>query len=304
MAVKSFNNIVSNSPGSKFTIEKNRYLLYVSLTCPFAQRALIARQIKGLEDYFPLVHTHFSLDSNGWRFATKEELASVPEGDIKYGSAEPVYGFDRISKLYNKANPEYEGRWIVPALWDKKEETLVNNESAELVRFFNTEFNEVLPEKYAKVDLYPKELQLDIELFNEQFGDKVAQGFFKATFASNKEDFEAGYKLLIDELKKVDTELAERQKKGLFFAVGSQVTEADIKLFTSIVRLGRLYYKEYDAQRLSIGKDYPHVHKWLKNLWEIPAFKDTTSFTQLTDSAESRSGHKVSEKIESVLDLA
>lgn len=303
MSVKSFNNVISKG-GPRFPVEKNRYNLYVSFTCPFAQRAAIVRQLKGLEEYLPLVHTHYSLDSKGWRFPTKEELSSVPEGDITLGTVEPNYGLERISELYFKANPDYEGRWTVPALWDKKEETLVNNESGEMVRFFNTEFNDFLPEDYKHVDVYPKELQLQVELFNEQFGDAVGKAFFKTSFSQNKDDFEAGYKALLEELKKVDKYLEERQEKGLFFAIASQLTEADIKLFTSVVRLGRAYYNDYEAQRFSLAKDYPNLHKWFLNLYKIPAFKDTTDFVQLTKSAESRSGKTVSEKFESVLDLA
>lgn len=303
MSNKSFNSIISKT-STRFPIEKNRYNLYVSFTCPFAQRAAILRQLKGLESYFPLVHTHYSLDSKGWRFATKDELSSVPEGDITYGTAEPNYGFERISKLYLKANPNYEGRWTVPALWDKKNETIVNNESGEIVRFFNTEFNEVLPEKYAGVDIYPKELQLDIDLFTAQYGDPLASAFFKATFASNKEDFSAGYKNFLETLLKVDKALGETQQQGLLYAVNPQLTEADIKLFTTVVRLGRIFYNDYGPQRFSLAKDYPHIHKWLLNLYKIPAFKDTTDFKQLTNSAESRLGKTVSESYESVLDLA
>lgn len=303
MSNKSFNNIISKA-STKFPIEKNRYNLYVSFTCPFAQRAAILRQLKGLEAYFPLVHTHFSLDSKGWRFATKEELSSVPEGDITYGTAEPNYGFERISLLYFKANPNYEGRWTVPALWDKKNETLVNNESGEIVRFFNTEFNDVLPEKYAEVDIYPKELQLEIDLFTAEYGDQLASSFYKTTFASSKEDFSTWYNNFLETILKVDKAFAETQQKGLLYAVGSQLTEADIKLYTTVVRLGRIFYNDYGALRFSLAKDYPHIHKWLLNLYKIPAFKDTTDFKQLTNSAESRLGKTVSEKYESVLDLA
>lgn len=303
MAIKSFNNIISKAPNAKFPIEKNRYLLYVSFTCPFAQRAAIVRQLKGLEEYLPLVHTHFSLDSKGWRFATKEELASVPEGNIKYGTAEPVYGYERISQLYHKANPDYEGRWTVPALFDKKEETIVNNESGEMVRFFNTEFNEVLPEKYAKIDVYPAELQKEIEEFNEKYGDPVTMGFVGASFAKTSEEFQTAFNTVLEKLSALDERLAETQKNGLLFLVGSQVTEADIKLYTSIVRLRRIYYRDEEVKPISIAQDYPHLHKWLKNLWLIPAFKDTTDFGQLTDSAEFRQGKKLSGSYESILGL-
>lgn len=303
MAIKSFNNIISKAPGAKFPIEKNRYLMYVSLTCPFTQRALIARRLKGLEEYFPLVHTHFSTGPKGWRFATKEELASVPKGDIKYGSAEPLYGLERLSELYHKADPEYEGRWTVPVIFDKKEETIVNNESGEMVRIYNTEFNEHLAEKYAQIDLYPEILRDDIEAFNTQYANPITSGWVKAVYASNQESFEKGLKAVLEKLSALDQHFAESQKKGLLFLVGSQVTEADLKLFTPIVRLGRIYYYDETVKPISIAKDYPNVHRWLKHLWLIPAFKDTTDFGQLTDFSEDRYGKKLSRSFEASLDL-
>lgn len=303
MGIKSFNNIISKGPGARFPVEKNRYLLYVTFICPYAQRAAIVRQLKGLEEYLPLAHVNHQLDSNGWRFATKEELASVPEGDTRYGTADPLYGFERINQLYKKASSEYEGRWTVPALWDKKEETIVNNESGEMIRFFNTEFNEVLPEEYSKIDIYPQELQAQIDKFLESVADVVAQKAYKTAFAGSEDDFQDAYSALLEALKSADEHLAQSQANGLQYAVGSSVTEADIKLYTLTVRLSQAYYKGYDAKVVSLARDYPHLHKWLKNLYQIPAFKDTTDFLKLTLGAESRIGHPRSEKFEAVLDL-
>ncbi|QWW22041.1 hypothetical protein CA7LBN_000787 [Candidozyma auris] len=267
---------------------ENRYLLYVTFICPYAQRAAIVRQLKGLEEYLPLAHVNHQLDSNGWRFATKEELASVPEGDTRYGTADPLYGFERINQLYKKASSEG---------------NIVNNESGEMIRFFNTEFNEVLPEEYSKIDIYPQELQAQIDKFVESVADVVAQKAYKTAFAGSEDDFQDAYSALLEALKSADEHLAQSQANGSQYAVGSSVTEADIKLYTSTVRLSQAYYKGYDAKVVSLARDYPHLHKWLKNLYQIPAFKDTTDFLKLTLGAESKIGHPRSEKFEAVLDL-
>lgn len=163
----SFREFISSKPGARFPPEAGRYHLYVSFACPWAHRTLITRRLKGLTSIIGLSVVHWHMDDKGWRFPTKEELKTLKtEDDISLGTPDHNYDFSRLRELYFKAEPDYEGRFTVPVLWDKKEGTIVNNESAEIIRMLNTEFNSILPSEYAEVDLVPKDLESQIDELN------------------------------------------------------------------------------------------------------------------------------------------
>ena len=151
--------------GGQFPPEKDRYHLYVSYACPWATRALILRKLKGLEDIIPLTVVSPRLGADGWPFASTDPF---PGAD-----ADPLYQSQHVKDLYLRADPNYSGRFTVPVIWDKKQHTIVNNESSEIIRMLNTEFNAIIPEDKAKLDLYPAPLRKEIDEVNEWVYDQI-----------------------------------------------------------------------------------------------------------------------------------
>jgi glutathionyl-hydroquinone reductase len=159
----SFRNFIQ--AGGQFPPEKDRYHLYVSYACPWATRALIVRKMKGLEDIIPFTVVSPRLGTDGWPFASADPY---PGADV-----DPLYQSQHVKDLYLRADPNYSGRFTVPVLWDKKEHTIVNNESSEIIRMFNTEFNAIVPASNAKLDLYPAHLRKKIDEVNEWVYDRI-----------------------------------------------------------------------------------------------------------------------------------
>lgn len=222
------------------------------------------------------------MDDKGWRFPTKEELALVPEGDESLGTADDVYGFSRLRELYFKVNPDYEGRFTVPVLWDKKLGTIVNNESSEILRMLNSEFNDLVDDKYAKVDLYPEALQTQIDDVNSWVYDTINNGVYKAGFSTAQEVYDKEVRTLFENLDKVEAILAENAKSGSKYLVGGQLTEADVRLYTTIVRFDPVYHQHFKCNIGMIRHDYPHLHEWLRLLyWNVPGFRETTNFDHI-----------------------
>lgn len=276
-----FRDFISRKEGAKFAPEANRYHLYVSLACPWAHRVLATRLLKGLAPIIPVSIVHWHMDDKGWRFATKDELALVKEGDTSFGTSDPLYGFSRIRELYFKANPEYSGRFTVPVLWDKKLETVVNNESSELIRMLNTEFNDLVAPEFAKVDLYPEELQKKIDEINTLVYDNINNGVYKTGFATAQGVYDSEVRNLFEHLDKIEKLLKDNQARDAShkFLAGSELTEADVRLYTTIVRFDPVYHQHFKCNIRMIRHDYPYLDAWLRLLyWTIPGFKETTDF--------------------------
>lgn len=269
----SFRNVISK--GGKFPPEKGRYHLYVSYACPWAHRTLIVRALKGLTGIVGLSVVHWNLDTKGWRFGTSnDEYPGV--------TTEPLYGYKRLSELYFKADPNYSGRFTVPVLWDSKRKTIVNNESSEIIRIFNTAFNEFLDSKHAKLNFYPEDLQTQIDELNSWIYDNINNGVYKAGFATKQEPYEKECKNVFKHLDKVEAILKSRHAKGESFLLGNVLTEADIRLYTTIVRFDVVYVQHFKCNIGMIRFNYPHLHQWLRNLyWNNAAFKDTTKFDHI-----------------------
>ncbi|EMG48881.1 putative glutathione s-transferase [Candida maltosa Xu316] len=281
----SFREFISAKPGARFPPEAGRYHLYVSFACPWAHRTLITRRLKGLTSIIGLSIVHWHMDDKGWRFPTKEELKSLKsEDDVSLGTVDHIYDFSRLRELYFKADPEYSGRFTVPVLWDKKEGTIVNNESAEIIRMLNTEFNSILPSEYASVNLVPKELEGQIDELNSWVYDNINNGVYKAGFASKQEVYAAECQNVFDHLDKVEALLKKNHnadKKGEFL-LGNQLTEADIRLFTTIIRFDPVYVQHFKCNIGMIRTHYPYIHNWLRLLyWKIPGFQETTNFEHI-----------------------
>lgn len=269
VAAGTFRNWISGS-GGDFPAESGRYHLYVSLSCPFAGRALIGRHLKGLQNHISLDIVDYHMSSEGWEFN--------PDVDDKT-TVDTVNGKKMIKEIYLLANPEYKGRNSIPILWDKKTGKLVNNESAEILRMFNSEFNTVIDDDEAKLlDLYPESLRNDIDALTEWMHNDINMGVYKAGFAQNQQDYDEAVDKLFQGLDKVEDILSKKR-----FLTGTTITEADVKLYTSLVRFDIVYYGHFKCN-LKRVQDYPNLWGYLRDLYSRSAFKECTDFQHIKGS--------------------
>ncbi|BEJ12045.1 hypothetical protein CspHIS471_0205050 [Cutaneotrichosporon sp. HIS471] len=277
--VSSFRHHIEKD--GKFPPEKGRYHLYVSYACPWAHRALIVRKLKGLDDFidFSVVHPH--LLEGGWHFvpASMENDPPAPWGahsdeTFPGSTIDKLSKFDHLSQVYYKAEPDYTARYTVPVLFDKKDGTIVSNESSEIIRDLTQAFDDLLPAGKGKdLDLYPEELRAEIDALNEWVYDGINNGVYKSGFASTQEAYDNAVKVLVESLDRVEGILAD----GREFLIGGRLTEADI-------RYDPVYYVHFKCNWGMIRHDYPHLHRWVRNLyWNYPAFKETTHFDHIRE---------------------
>lgn len=263
----TFRNFIE--PNGVFAPEKGRYHLYVSYGCPWATRTLIVRQLKGLEPFVDVTIVSPRMNEHGWPFAS---IDPFPGADV-----DPLFQSNYIKDLYLRVEPEFKGRFTVPVLWDKKTNTIVNNESSEIIRMFNTAFNGELPADKAALDLYPEKLRSSIDELNEWIYDTVNNGVYKAGFASTQSAYEAAVVPLFESLDKL-----EKILEGKDYLVGDTLTEADVRLFVTIVRFDVAYVTKFMCNLRTIRDGYPAIHLWLRKLyWNNPAFKDTCNFDHI-----------------------
>lgn len=266
-APSSFRNTIEK--GSKFEAEKDRYHLYVSYACPWATRTLITRKLKGLEDLISVSVVSPHMGEHGWPFASVDPFE---DADV-----DPLYGSQHIKDLYLKAEPEYAGRFTVPVLWDKKHETIVNNESSEIIRIFNTAFNDSLPADKAAVDIYPQALRSEIEALNEWIYPGINNGVYRAGFAKTQKAYEAAVKEVFESLDKV-----EKLVDGKEYMVGNTLTEVDIRLWVTLIRFDPVYVGHFKCNIRNIRNGYPAINRYMKNLyWNNNAFKSSTNFEHI-----------------------
>lgn len=247
---------ISGSGG--FTPEKDRYHLYVSLACPWANRALIMRNLKGLQDFIPITVVHWRMGDESWHFEAENDAEN-----------DPLYNAKFLSELYLKADPDYEkngGIVTVPLLWDKRHNTVVNNESSEIIRMFNNAFEDVgaLPGDY-----YPEDLQLEIDAMNDRFYNTLNNGVYRCGFATTQEAYDLAYQELFSTLNYLEDHIQNRH-----FLVGDQLTEADIRLFVTLIRFDAVYYSHFKCNKKQI-RDYPEIWRYLRVLYAMPAFQET-----------------------------
>ena len=255
--------------GGRFEPERDRYHLYVSYACPWATRTLILRKLKGLDDIIPVTVVSPRMGSNGWPFASAD---AFPDADN-----DPLYQSQHVKDLYLKADPNYGGRFTVPVLWDRKHETIVNNESSEIIRIFNTAFDELVPADKAKVDMYPENLRAEIDALNEWVYHGINNGVYRSGFATTQEAYDKAVREVFENLDKV-----EKILDGKDYLVGNQLTEADIRLFVTIIRFDPVYVGHFKCNLRTIRDGYPAIHLWLRKLyWNFPAFKDSTNFEHI-----------------------
>jgi putative glutathione S-transferase len=266
-AQSSFRSYVTadGSPGPTgaggFKAESGRYHLYVSYACPWAHRTLIFRKLKGLEGHISVSIVHYRMLENGWEFHAEE------------GATEDhLFGSDALWQVYTKADPHYSGRVTVPVLWDKKTGTIVNNESSEIIRMFNSAFDGITGNT---LDLYPEDLRGEIDALNARVYDTVNNGVYKCGFATAQEAYEENFVKLFATLDELDARL--EGKKYLF---GDRLTEADVRLFTTIVRFDPVYVGHFKCNLRRIA-DYPNLYRFLKTLYNLPGVTETVNFTHI-----------------------
>lgn len=270
-----FRNFV---PSAQFPAEGGRYVLYINWGCPWAHRASIVRILKGLEDVIQLVEVD-DMDKTagkGWFFSGRN---GGPERD-------PVTGCKYLRELYLKADPQYEGRVTVPTLWDKHQNTVVNNESSEIIRMFYTAFDHLIPshlreETKGPAGLFPEHLRADIEEMNTWVYDTVNNGVYKCGFATAQKAYDQSIYPLFQSLDRLEAHLAAPEHQPYLF--GEYITEADIRLFPTIARFDTAYHTLFKCNLKMIRYDYPRIDRWMRTLyWDESertgggAFKKTT----------------------------
>ncbi|MGN6101202.1 MAG: glutathione S-transferase family protein [Devosia sp.] len=239
-----------------FAAEPGRYHLYVSYACPWAHRTLIFRALKGLEDIVSVSVTDAKMpDETGWTFTG----TSGSTGD-------DVNHTDYLWQVYALAASDYSGRVTVPVLWDKKEQTIVNNESAEIIRMFNSAFDGLTGNA---LDYYPAALRDRIDAINARVYDTVNNGVYKAGFATTQEAYEEAVDALFESLDWLEGILG-----GSPYLLGEEITEADWRLFTTLVRFDAVYVGHFKCNRRRIA-DYPNLSRYLERLYAVPGVKET-----------------------------
>ena len=244
-----------------FKAEPNRYHLYVSLACPWAHRTTIYRKLKGLEDMISLSVVHPFMGDKGWTFA---EGAGV--------IADPIVKADYLYEVYIAAKPDYTGRVTVPILWDKETNTIVSNESSEIIRMFNSAFDEV---GATAVSFLPTELLAEIDTVNEFVYSAVNNGVYKAGFATTEAAYKEAVITLFDALDTLEARLVDQR-----YLLGDMITEADWRLFTTLVRFDAVYVGHFKCNIRRIV-DYPNLWGYLRDLYQVPGIAETVSIEHI-----------------------
>jgi glutathionyl-hydroquinone reductase len=235
-----------------FKAEPGRYHLYVSLACPWAHRTLIIRKLKKLTEAISVSVVEPHMLADGWVF--NEDWP------------DDLYGKGKLYEIYQMSDPAYTGRVSVPVLWDKAREKIVNNESAEIIRMFNAAFNEFGD---ASLDFYPEALRAEIDAINDTVYENVNNGVYKAGFAPSQEAYEEAFRALFNTLDELDARLDEQR-----FLMGDALTEADWRLFTTLVRFDAIYYVHFKCNRRRIA-EYPNLSGYVRDLFQLPGVKET-----------------------------
>jgi len=252
----AFRHWVSADDGL-FQAEAGRYHLYVSLACPWAHRTLIFRALKGLTKLIDVSIVHPHMLENGWEF--KDQL-------------EPLYGYHFAHQLYTHAMADYTGRVTVPILWDKKLQTIVSNESAEIIRMFNSAFNGLTGNSN---DYYPANLQHEIDEINDFVYQYVNNGVYQCGFATAQAAYDTAVISLFSALDQLEKRLSTQP-----YLVGESITEADWRLFTTLIRFDAVYFGHFKCNQQQIA-DYPHLSRYLLDLYQQPNIADTVNIEHI-----------------------
>ncbi|KAL0491360.1 glutathionyl-hydroquinone reductase YqjG [Acrasis kona] len=255
-----FRNSIKDEPNSEFPAESGRYHLYVSHACPWANRTAIVRNLKGLQDHISISTVDWLLEEKGWRFGHK-------------GDADPVHNYEFLREVYLENNPDYEGKVTVPVLYDKKTNRIVNNESSEIIRQLNFEFNKFANNK--ELDIYPENLRKDIDEVNDWVYNTVNNGVYKSGFATKQEPYEEAFDALFKSLDRLEDILSKNK-----YLTGDSLTEADVRLFTTLIRFDPVYFGHFKCNKRQL-QSYPNLWNYTKHLYQIPEIKETIHFDHI-----------------------
>ncbi len=244
-----------------FKAEPGRYHLYVALSCPWAHRTIIFRKLKALENVVGMSTVSPDMLDQGWTF-NKEEGSS---GDTLNGRA-------KLSEIYVMADPKYTGRVSVPVLWDKQRQTIVSNESSEIIRMLNTAFDAFTNEH---TDYYPEPLRKEIDRINDIVYPNINNGVYRAGFATGQDAYELAFRNVFDTLDELEQTLSRQR-----YLVGNQITEADWRLFCTLIRFDAVYYSHFKCNWRHIY-EYPNLSNYVRDLYQVPGVAETVSLEQI-----------------------
>jgi len=250
----------SGKPG--FRAESGRYHLYVSLACPWAHRTLIFRNLKGLENHITVSVVHPDMLDEGWTFETDDHGAT---GD-------PLFGSSHAHQIYTQADPAYTGRVTVPILWDKTQNTIVSNESSEIIRMMNSAFDEITGNQD---DYWPEELREPIEAVNTRIYNTLNNGVYKCGFATTQAAYDAAIIPLFDTLEWLEDLLSQHR-----YLLGDHLTEADWRLFTTLIRFDPVYHLHFKCNRKRLI-DYPNLWAYTRELYQRPGVAGTVGMQHI-----------------------
>jgi putative glutathione S-transferase len=259
----AFRNRVTADGSSGFEAESGRYHLYVSLACPWAHRTLIYRKLKGLTDHITVSVVNPLMLSEGWTFEPGEGV--VPD---------PINGFSRLHQVYTAADSEYTGRVTVPILWDRETATIVNNESSEIIRMFDHEFDAV---GGGGPVFCPPDLEEDIDSINAFVYSRINNGVYKAGFATTQKAYEEAVVALFDALDTIEERLGKHR-----YLIGDTITEADWRLFTTLLRFDPVYVGHFKCNLRRIV-DYPNLWGYTRDLYQVPGVSETVDMGHIKD---------------------
>ena len=250
-----FRNAVGDAA---FPAESGRYHLYVSLACPWAHRTLIVRSLKQLEEHISVSVVSPIMRSNGWTFNQEEG-----------STGDDLYSSDFMHQIYTRAKADYSGRVTVPVLWDKKTETIVSNESSEIIRMLGTAFDSITGNT---LDLYPETLHGAIDEWNARIYPAINNGVYRAGFATSQEAYEEGYNDVFRELDHINAHLENHR-----FLAGDQLTEADIRLFTTLIRFDAVYHGHFKCNRQRL-EDFSAIPGYVRDIYQMTGVAETVDF--------------------------
>ncbi|XP_043690370.1 glutathionyl-hydroquinone reductase YqjG-like [Telopea speciosissima] len=269
----TFRNFISKDPSSPFPAESGRYHLYISYACPWASRCIAYVNIKGLQKAINVTsvqpkwgRTKDTDDHMGWVFPSSSTEVPGAEPD-------PLNGTKNIRELYELASANYSGKYTVPVLWDKKLKTIVNNESSEILRMLNTEFNEIA--ENASLDLYPPHLQSQIDEINEWVYDGINNGVYKCGFATKQAAYDEAVVKLYEAMDKCE-EILSKQR----YLCGNTLTEADIRLFVTLIRFDEVYTVHFKCNKKQL-REYPNLFNYTKDIFQIPGMSTTVNMEHI-----------------------
>ena len=246
---------------SGFKAEPGRYHLYVSLACPWAHRTLIFRRLKKLDDVISVSVVHPHMEAKGWDFRA-----------YPGATGDNLYAADYLHQLYSRADPHYSGIVTVPVLWDKHRQTIVNNESSEIIRMLNSAFDAWGD---SKVDFYPASLRDAIDTINQRVYDNINNGVYRVGFARTQSAYERHFDHLFAALDELEALLSKQR-----YLAGAQITEADWRLFPTLIRFDAVYVGHFKCNRQRIA-DYPNLFNYLLELYQYPAIAATVNFDHI-----------------------